>query len=155
MRYCEKNIVQPDRPQMTIRCMHISCCITKATNTHSQYVMLIAFPLQQWLGECASMLRYTYIVNRADHTFCTAVYLNCGPRNTAVPLEVSMTTKISPLAFTGNFFTCLSAVLSMVILWAQLVKDSPRRCLKRVLLGSTEGRKRFIGQLDITQILTF
>ena len=26
-----------------------------------QYVILIAFPMQQWLHECASMLRYTYI----------------------------------------------------------------------------------------------
>ena len=33
----------------------------KATNTHSACVILIAFPLQQWLRESASMLRYTYI----------------------------------------------------------------------------------------------
>ena len=32
----------------------------KATNTHSEYVILIAFPLQQWLHEGTSMLRYTY-----------------------------------------------------------------------------------------------
>jgi hypothetical protein len=30
-------------------------------HTHSEYVILIAFPLQQWLHECASLLRYTYI----------------------------------------------------------------------------------------------
>jgi len=35
--------------------------IKKATNTHSAYVILIAFPLQQWLRERASILRYTYI----------------------------------------------------------------------------------------------
>jgi len=29
--------------------------ITKATNTHSEYVILIAFPLQQWLRERALM----------------------------------------------------------------------------------------------------
>ena len=34
--------------------------ITKDTNTHSEYVILIACPLQQWLLERASMLRYTY-----------------------------------------------------------------------------------------------
>jgi hypothetical protein len=34
----------------------------KATNTHSEYVLLIiAFSLQQWLRERASMLLYTYI----------------------------------------------------------------------------------------------
>ena len=34
--------------------------IPKATNTHSHYAILIAFPLQQWLRERTSMLRYTY-----------------------------------------------------------------------------------------------
>ena len=38
-----------------------ACWITKATYTHSEYVILITFPLQQWLHERASMLRYTYI----------------------------------------------------------------------------------------------
>ena len=33
---------------MTIRRMRISRCIPKATDTHSQYVILHAFPLQQW-----------------------------------------------------------------------------------------------------------
>jgi hypothetical protein len=56
-----KNMVERGRPQMTIWRMHIACCITKATNTHSQYVMLIAFPLQQWLHERTSMLRYMYM----------------------------------------------------------------------------------------------
>jgi hypothetical protein len=30
-----------------------------ATNTHSGYVVLIAFPLQQWLHERAGVLRYS------------------------------------------------------------------------------------------------
>ena len=55
-------MVQSDRPLLTIWCMRIACWITKATNTHSQYVILIAFPLQQWLHERAKMLRYKYIV---------------------------------------------------------------------------------------------
>jgi hypothetical protein len=38
-----KNIVQPDRSQMTIWRMHIACWIPKATETHSQYVILIVF----------------------------------------------------------------------------------------------------------------
>jgi hypothetical protein len=52
-----KNTVQPDRPQMTIWCMRIACWVPKATNTHSEYVILIAFPLQQWLHKRASLLR--------------------------------------------------------------------------------------------------
>jgi hypothetical protein len=37
--------------------MHIACWIPIATNTHSGYVILIAFPLQQWLHKRASILR--------------------------------------------------------------------------------------------------
>ena len=31
-----KNMAEPDRPQMIIWCMLIACCITKATDTHSE-----------------------------------------------------------------------------------------------------------------------
>jgi len=41
--------------------MRNACEIPKATNTHSEYVIIIAFPLQQWLRERASVLRYTYV----------------------------------------------------------------------------------------------
>ena len=34
----------------------------KTTDTHSEYVNLIAFPLQKWLHERISILCYTYIV---------------------------------------------------------------------------------------------
>ena len=51
-----KNIVEPDSPQTTIWCMCIACQISKATDTQSEYVILIAFPRQQWLYECVSML---------------------------------------------------------------------------------------------------
>ena len=42
-----KSIVEQGRPQTTIRRTRIACWVTKATNTHSEYVILIAFPLQQ------------------------------------------------------------------------------------------------------------
>ena len=32
-------------------------------HTHSEYVKLISFPLQQWVHEGARMLRYTYIAS--------------------------------------------------------------------------------------------
>ena len=56
-------------PQITIWCMHILCWIAKATNTHSEYVIHIAFPLHQWLYERASVLCLTYI-------FCSKVKVN-------------------------------------------------------------------------------
>jgi hypothetical protein len=34
-----------------------ACWITKATDTHSEYVTLIDFLRQKWLSECTSMLR--------------------------------------------------------------------------------------------------
>ena len=64
-----KNIAQPDRPQTTIWRTRIECWIPKATNAPSEYVIIIAFPLQQWLHERASLLRNTYI-------FCL-VYISC------------------------------------------------------------------------------
>jgi hypothetical protein len=53
--------VGPDWPQMTIWRMRIACWVRKATNTHSEYVILNVFPLQQLLHERASVLRCTYI----------------------------------------------------------------------------------------------
>ena len=46
-----------------IRRMHLACWINSArihTHTHSEYVILIAFPQQQWLRERASVFRYVY-----------------------------------------------------------------------------------------------
>jgi len=45
---------------MTIWRMRIACWIPNATNTHSKYVKLIAFPLQQSLHEGTSVLLYMY-----------------------------------------------------------------------------------------------
>jgi len=56
-----KNILEPDRPQMTMRRMHIACWIIGVANTHPECVLLIAFPLTQWYHERASVLHYAYI----------------------------------------------------------------------------------------------
>ena len=45
----------------TIRYMRFVLCITKATNTHSEYVILIAFTRQQCLRERPSLFLYTYV----------------------------------------------------------------------------------------------
>ena len=44
-----KNTVQPSRPQKTIWPMRVTCWIPKATNTRSDYAVLTASALQQWL----------------------------------------------------------------------------------------------------------
>ena len=53
--------------------MRIARGVPNATNTHSEYVILTAFPLQQWLQERISMLRYkriACIVNFASTDVC-------------------------------------------------------------------------------------
>jgi len=47
---------------MAIWRMCIAFWIPKVTNTHSEFVIFIAFPLQQWLHEHVSMLRHTSTV---------------------------------------------------------------------------------------------
>jgi hypothetical protein len=51
--------------------MRFACWITKATDTHSEYIILVAFPRQQWLRERASLLRL-YI-----HCFYYQVHPRC------------------------------------------------------------------------------
>jgi len=52
-KYC---IVRQVIDDNKIRRKHSACWITKAKDTHSEYVILIAFQLQQWLRQRASML---------------------------------------------------------------------------------------------------
>jgi len=72
-----ENTVEPGRPQTTIQPMHNECWISKATKTLSEYVIFIAFPLQQWLHKRTSMLHYTYITRLVlpsivtTHTYLT------------------------------------------------------------------------------------
>jgi len=53
-------VIQATDDNITWR-KHITCWIPKATNTHSECIILISFPLQQWLHERASLLRCMYI----------------------------------------------------------------------------------------------
>jgi len=58
---------------MTYRLMRIVRWIHKVTDTHSECVILIAFALQQWLHERASVLTlHVYRLNRGN------VYRNFG-----------------------------------------------------------------------------
>jgi hypothetical protein len=59
-----------------IRCMRVTCWITKATYTHSGYAIILAFSQQQWLRERDSILHYTciaYVVNFACD-FCRQIW---------------------------------------------------------------------------------
>jgi len=54
-KYCKAGQATDDNWRM-----RFAFWITKATHTHTQYVMHIAFQLQQSLQERASVLRYMY-----------------------------------------------------------------------------------------------
>jgi hypothetical protein len=66
-----KNIVETSRPHthMTKWYMRIAFCISKATNTHSEYIILIAFPRQEGLHKRASMLICAYIACPVENVY--------------------------------------------------------------------------------------
>ena len=63
-----KNFVELGRP-LTMWRMRFSCWMPKDTDTHSEYVILIAFPLQQLLYKHTSLLFYMYIACLAEMLF--------------------------------------------------------------------------------------
>ena len=56
-----KNISDLGKPQITKRWMIVECWVPKATNTQSEYVILIVSPLQPLSQEHISLLRYMHI----------------------------------------------------------------------------------------------
>ena len=46
--------------------MRFACRITKATDTHSKYVIFVTFRGQQWIRESAALLRYLCIVTTIE-----------------------------------------------------------------------------------------
>jgi len=71
-----KNTEQPDTPQTTTWHVRIACWIPMDRNARSEYVIITALPLQQWLHKRASKLCYTHIV-------CLVIY-TLGPLQSAV-----------------------------------------------------------------------
>jgi hypothetical protein len=53
------------------RRMRIAYWITNATDTHSEYAILIALLQQKWLSERASLLRHTYIAGIVSYLMAT------------------------------------------------------------------------------------
>ena len=74
----KKKIVQRDRR------MRFVCWIHKATNTHSEYVTVITFSLQQWLQVLALMLRHPYIGCMCDITQNFKYILRLSPPKRAL-----------------------------------------------------------------------
>ena len=98
-----------------IRRLRFAFWITKAADTHSEYVIPITFPRQQWLLERASLLRYVYIacfVTVSRHT------LNC--------------LVVNPVSLSGScgFHSRHGCWLSRVIISRSSSAFSWRRCCR-------------------------
>jgi hypothetical protein len=118
-----ENIVQPGRPQMIIWRMGIACWIPKAKNTHSQYVILVAFPLQQWLQERASILRYTYIarlVKKCHNPICHTVRLKDISVLLHITTLVSVTKSWSPKCHVSLSFRIIPSITVIVCVTMQI-----------------------------------
>jgi hypothetical protein len=57
-----------------IQGMHFACWITKATDTNSEYVILLAFAQKQWLRESASIFHVH--IHFLSRIFCILVKEN-------------------------------------------------------------------------------
>jgi hypothetical protein len=101
--------------------MRIVCWITRAKNTHSEYVILTAFPLQWWLQECTSLLHSTYstvpvlfdlnlcwlfVVSGFRHVYChSAKVIYCWTmeqRKQPVPQEIALASDIFDKLFSSS-----------------------------------------------------
>ena len=96
-----------DSQQITIRRMRIACCLPKATNTQSGYVIHIVSPLQQWLNERVSMLRYDLLTFK----------VNIITSDTATCSDQSAT--VRPYNYHSNVKRVTTALPCIVPLWSE------------------------------------
>jgi len=98
-----KNVLAPDRPLLTTWRMRFACCITRATNTHSECVILIAFPLQRWFHERTAVLRYSlYMLPLNCLNYCVvfcSVYRRVAPYGGAALLPDHSAARNTPWEF--------------------------------------------------------
>jgi len=60
---------------MTVWRIRIACWIPKSTNTHSEFVIIFAFPRQQWLNEGSSVLHYDCLVYKYSYSSISLIVL--------------------------------------------------------------------------------
>jgi hypothetical protein len=101
-------------PQMTIWRTRIACWIPKATDTHSDSVMLTASLLQQWLHEHTSMSRYSAFPVLFLGLLSTRLFL--GLLSTGLFLGLLSTGLFLGLLSTGLFLGLLSTGLFLGLL---------------------------------------
>jgi hypothetical protein len=113
-----KNIVEACRPQMTMWRMRNACRIPKATGAHTEYVILIAFPLQHLLRERASMSRYTFIacLVRVKYSVVASIVIINGGYCWLTSITRTSSPVSCPLAATDKLFYSPNLCLYRLIL---------------------------------------
>jgi hypothetical protein len=102
-------MVQPDRPQMIIRRMCITCWLSKAKNIYPICVILTAFSLQQWLHERASVLRYTYTASIvANYTLQVVLEISCSVSRYCVLMKKAHIIPRNIGQVSTNVITCVT-----------------------------------------------
>jgi len=108
-----KDIVERARTHMTIWGTRIACWIPKATNTHSKYIIVIAFPLQQWLTRTLLNEHCTYIAFLVLEFSWGALY-SVVPRGTEGPLK-NISVNTNPLALELDIYSLAHHLCKMWI----------------------------------------
>jgi len=93
-----ENAVERDKLQTTIWRMRIACWTPKAADTHSEYVIVFAFPLKQWFRERALLSCYTY-------SACIVSAWDCVIRSSA----------LSPASLSLPYFTYLYTARHLIM----------------------------------------
>jgi hypothetical protein len=103
----KKNILESDWPQMIMRRTRIVHWITKATDTHSAYVILTEFSHQQWLSERASVVPHTHSASLVYNFFpSVSLLMTSDLQNHAgfsAAYRYSMFKWRTPIAFTNAY----------------------------------------------------
>jgi len=85
-----------------------TCCINRTTDTHSDSILFIAFPRQQWWRESALILRYMYTACPFPEECLGVVCLFIQLRTAALRLIVRSFLDVPPFA-TRRLYACHQA----------------------------------------------
>jgi len=92
----------------------VTFCTLRTLYTHSQHVIVIAFPLQQWLQERASLLRFArYVRYTHTHTTCNS---HCFSTATMVARTRHIVTFCAHCLFCYDFLQFIIAYISILCL---------------------------------------
>jgi hypothetical protein len=106
--------------------------VTQATNTHSEYGRITAFPLQKWLHECTSMLRYTYTACLILTNLFDVIFSQCQRQKGAMG---NFSLLVIGLSISGSFHHRPIAHIPFVYQWCNNLGIWQRHWIKHYPLS--------------------